>query len=178
MAPQQAFAVVSAPARLILLTEQTRAWERGTRDVVFAGIRRYMLGMAAVALVILPPLLVFTPELAKLLFSSKNVGAVDATRVVIAAGALRMVYGWTKSFPVSIGRPSLRIWTHGLEMLVLVPLVGVLGAKWGATGAAFAVLISSLVFCVAWTALFVRIRREPPPAVVPVDPVSLEMVLP
>src|ERR671931_2567893 len=59
MSPQQAFAVVSAPARLILLTEQTRHWERGTRDAVFSGIRRYTLGMAAVAAVILPPLLVF-----------------------------------------------------------------------------------------------------------------------
>src|SRR5436190_3601611 len=38
MSPQQAFAVVSAPARLILLTEQTRDWERGTRDAVFTGI--------------------------------------------------------------------------------------------------------------------------------------------
>src|SRR6266540_2200457 len=72
MSPQQAFAVVSAPARLILLTEQTRDWERGTRAAVFAGIRRYMLGMAVVAAVILPPLLIFTPELAKLLFSAKN----------------------------------------------------------------------------------------------------------
>jgi O-antigen/teichoic acid export membrane protein len=164
MSPQQAFAVVSAPARLILLTEQTRAWERGTREVVFAGIRRYTLGMAAVAALILPPLLVFTPELARLLFSAKNEGAVDATRIVVIAGALRMVYGWTKSFPVSIGRPGLRIWTHGLEMLVLIPLVGVLGTKWGASGAAGAVLISSVVFCLAWTVLFLRIRREPAPA--------------
>ncbi len=164
MSPQQAFAVVSAPARLILLTEQTRAWERGTRDAVFAGIRRYMLGMTVVAGAILVPLLVFTPELAKLLFSAKNAGAVDATRIVIVAGALRMVYGWTKSFPVSIGRPGLRIWTHGLEMLVLVPLVGVLGAKWGATGAAWAVLAASIAFCLAWTFLFLRIRREPAPA--------------
>jgi O-antigen/teichoic acid export membrane protein len=173
VAPQQAFAIVSAPARLILLTEQTRDWERGTRDVVFAGIRRYMLGMAALAAVILPPLLVFTPELARLLFSAKNVGAVDATRIVIVAGALRMVYGWTKSFPVSIGRPALRIWTHGLEMLVLVPLVAVLGSKWGATGAAAAVLVSSVVFCVYWTFLFLRIRREPRPA-----GASLEAALP
>jgi O-antigen/teichoic acid export membrane protein len=161
MSPQQAFAVVSAPARLILLTEQTRAWERGTRDAVFTGIRRYMLGMTAVAAVILPPLLVFTPELAKLLFSAKNVGAVDATRIVIVAGALRMVYGWTKSFPVSIGRPALRIWTHGLETIVLIPLVAVLGKEWGATGAAAAVLVSSAVFCLYWTVLFLRIRREP-----------------
>jgi O-antigen/teichoic acid export membrane protein len=161
MSPQQAFAVVSAPARLILLTEQTRDWERGTRDVVFAGIRRYMLGMTVVAAAILPPLLVYTPELARWLFSAKNVGAVDATRIVIIAGALRMVYGWTKSFPVSIGRPALRIWTHGVEMLVLIPLVAVFGSKWGATGAAAAVLVSSVVFCIYWTFLFLRIRREP-----------------
>jgi O-antigen/teichoic acid export membrane protein len=176
MSPQQAFAVVSAPARLILLTEQTRDWERGTRDVVFAGIRRYMLGMTVVAGALLVPLLVFTPELARLLFSAKNEGAVDATRLVIVAGALRMVYGWTKSFPVSIGRPALRIWTHGVEMLVLVPLAGVFGAEWGATGAGAAVLLSSIVFCVYWTILFLRIRREPGPAVVPPSP--LEAALP
>jgi O-antigen/teichoic acid export membrane protein len=162
MSPQQAFAVVSAPARLILLTEQTRDWERGTRDAVFAGIERYMLGMTALAAAILPPLLVFTPELAKLLFSAKNVGAVDATRIVIVAGALRMVYGWTKSFPVSIGRPALRIWTHGLELLVLIPLVAILGREWGATGAAWAVLASSVAFCGYWTFLFLRIKALPP----------------
>jgi O-antigen/teichoic acid export membrane protein len=178
LSPQQAFAVVSAPARLILLTEQTRAWEHGNRNEVFRGVRRYMAGMALVSGALLVPLLVFTPELAKLLFSAKNVGAVDATRVVIIAGALRMVFGWTKSFPVSIGRPSLRIWTHGLETLALIPLVGVLGAEWGATGAAFAVLISSVVFCLAWTFLFFRIEREPPPADVLADPMPLEAVLP
>lgn len=176
MSPQQAFAVVSAPARLILLTEQTRAWERGTRDVVFTGIRRYMVGMTAVSAAILPVLLVFTHELAKLLFSAKNVGAVDATRIVIVAGALRMVYGWTKSFPVSIGRPALRIWAHGIEMVVLIPLVGVLGAKWGATGAATAVLVSSVAFCLVWSVFFVRIRREPAPASTAGSP--LEAALP
>jgi O-antigen/teichoic acid export membrane protein len=178
LAPQQAFAVVSAPARLILLTEQTRAWERGSREAVFQGVRRYMAGMAVVSAALVVPLLVFTPELAKLLFSAKNVGAVDATRIVIVAGALRMVFGWTKSFPVSIGRPSLRIWTHGLETIVLVPLVAILGAEWGATGAAGAVLISSVVFCLAWTFLFLRIQREPPPPEVLADPMPLEAVLP
>jgi O-antigen/teichoic acid export membrane protein len=162
MSPQQAFAVVSAPARLILLTEQTRDWERGSRDAVFTGIKRYMAGMTLASLVILPLLLVFTPQLAKLLFSAKNVGAVDATRIVIVAGALRMVYGWTKSFPVSIGRPALRIWTHGVELLVLIPLVAVLGNEWGATGAATAVLASSIVFCAYWTILFLRIKAVPP----------------
>ena len=163
LSPQQGFASLTAPARIILLTEQTRDWERGTRHAVFAGIRRYMVGMTLLTVVLLPPLLVFTPQIARLLFSAKNVGAVDATRIVIVAGALRMIYGWTKSFPVSIGRPVLRIWTHGVEMIVLVPLVGALGAKWGATGAAGGVLASSVAFCLYWTVLYARIRREPDP---------------
>ena len=170
LAPQQGLAALSAPARLILLTEQTRDWERGTPETVFAGIRRYMAGAAALAAIALPPLLVFTPELVRALFSAKNEGAVDATRVVLVAGALRLVYGWTKSFPVSIGRPNLRIWTHGLEMVVLVPLAGIFGAAWGATGAAGAVLASSAAFCAYWTVLYVRIRREPDGTVAPPTP--------
>jgi O-antigen/teichoic acid export membrane protein len=178
MSPQQAFAVLSSPARLVFLTEQTRDWERGTRSAVFRGIRRYSVAAAAMMIVVLPIVLVFTPEIARLLFSAKNQGAVDATRLVVVAAAFRLVFGWTKSFPVSIGRPSLRIWTHGLETLVLIPLVGILGADWGATGAASAVLISSVVFCLAWTFLFFRIEREPPPPEVLADPMPLEAVLP
>src|SRR5207245_1146153 len=143
-----------SPARLILLTEQTRDWERGTRGAVFAGIRRYMQLGAVLVVIVLPPMLVFTPEIARFVFTSKIGGAIDAMRLVIAAGALRLVYGWTKSFPVSIGRPGLRIWTHGLETIVLIPLVGILGSKWGATGAAGAVLASSAVFCAFWTVLY------------------------
>src|SRR5919204_5662095 len=47
LSPQQGFAALTSPARLILLTEQTRDWERGTRDAVFAGIRRYSAAAAA-----------------------------------------------------------------------------------------------------------------------------------
>jgi O-antigen/teichoic acid export membrane protein len=172
LAPQQAFAVISSPARMILLTEQTRDWERGTRSAVFAGIRRYTLAGVVLVAVALPPLLVFTPEVVRLLFSAKYNGAVDATRLVIVAGAVRLVFGWTKSFPVSIGRPSLRIWTHGLEMLVLIPLAAILGSKWGATGAAGAVLASSAAYCAYWTLLYLRIRREPEPVVAPGEPLA------
>jgi O-antigen/teichoic acid export membrane protein len=167
LAPQQGFAVFTSPARLILLTEQTRDWERGTRGAVFSGIRRYSAAMAAVAVVALPLLLVFAPDLVRLLFTEKNIGATNALRLVACAGAIRMVFGWTKSFPVSIGRPNLRIWTHGVEMLVLVPLAGIFGAAWGATGAGGAVLASSIAYCAYWTILFFRIRREPPPEPVP-----------
>jgi O-antigen/teichoic acid export membrane protein len=167
LSPQQGFAAFTSPARLILLTEQTRDWERGRRDPVFAGIRRYTAAATVLAIVLLPPLLVFAPEIVRLLFTHKNIAATNAMRLVIVAGAVRMVFGWTKSFPVSIGRPNLRIWTHGVEMLVLVPLAGVFGAAWGATGAAGAVLASSIAYCIYWAILFFRIRREPPPEPVP-----------
>jgi len=61
---------------------------------------------------------------------------------------------------VTIGRPRLRIWTHGLETLVAIPLVAVLGSEWGATGAAVAVLVSTLVFACAWLAVILRLRDE------------------
>jgi len=51
MSPQQAFAVVSAPARLILLTEQTRDWEHGRPEVVVATLRRYTAGAAVIVAV-------------------------------------------------------------------------------------------------------------------------------
>ena len=43
-APQQGFAALSSPVRLILLTEQTRDWERGRESA--AGIRRYIVRRA------------------------------------------------------------------------------------------------------------------------------------
>ena len=49
LSPQQGFAALTSPARLILLTEQTRDWERGTREAVFRGIRRYTLAAALLA---------------------------------------------------------------------------------------------------------------------------------
>jgi O-antigen/teichoic acid export membrane protein len=175
--PQQGFAALSAPARLVLLTEQTRAWERGTRKVVFAGVRRYSRGAALGVLVAVPLLLWLAPDLVRIFFTSKNVGATNALRLIVIAGAIQFIFGWTKSFPVSIGRPNLRIWTHGVETVVLVPLVVAFGALWGATGAAGAVLAATVVFVVFWSVLFMRIRREPdssPPA----PPQTAEMVAP
>lgn len=163
-APQQGFNAVSAPIRMILLTEQTRDWEKGERGRVFAGVRRYMLLALLGSLVLLPLLIVFMRPIVELLFSSKNVGAVDAARVIVLAGGVQFLVGWSKSFAVTIGRPKLRIWTHGLETVVLVPLVVVLGWKWGAVGAAAAVLASSIVFALVWLVLFERIRHEPEPS--------------
>jgi len=70
------------------------------------------------------------------------------------------VLGWSKSLPVTIGRPHLRIVTHGIETAVLLPLVLVFGARWDVTGAAVAVLVSTLVFAATWAVVLVRLRAE------------------
>ena len=180
LAPQNGFASLSSPVRLILLTEQTRDWSRGAFDAVFASLRRYMLGAIALMVVVVPPLYVFMPELVHVVFYPDRNGAHEAARVaeaarlVLVAGALQVVWGWSKSFPVSIGRPGLRVLAHGVESIVMIPLVVVFGIEWGATGAGGAVLASTVAFCAVWTVLLVRIYKAPrtataappPPAVV------------
>jgi O-antigen/teichoic acid export membrane protein len=93
-------------------------------------------------------------------YSARYLGATDASRVFAVAAAIVFVVGWTKSFPVTIGRPNLRIWTHGLEALIILPLVLVLGDAYGATGAAVAFLVGTIAFALAWLWIFVRVRPE------------------
>ena len=81
-----------------------------------------------------------------------------ATDHEIHAAALQFVFGWSKSLPVSIGRPGLRVMAHGVESAVMIPLVVVLGREWGATGAAGGVLASTVVFCLIWVVLLAQIR--------------------
>jgi O-antigen/teichoic acid export membrane protein len=159
-APLQGLAAASSPARLVLLTEQTRDWERGQRAKVFAGVRSYTRWAGGMMLVAVPVFLVAMPWLVEVVFGAEYEGAVTAARVVLLAAAVHFTIGWTKSFPVTIGRPRLRIVTHGLEALVAIPLAVVLGARWGATGAAVAVLASALVFAAAWAVVLVRLRSE------------------
>ncbi len=160
LAPQSGFSAASAPVRLVLLTEQTRDWEHGRAATVLRGLRRYSLGAAAVALVSLPVFLLAMPWLVRIVFGSDFLPAVDAARIVLVSAAILLVLGWTKSFPVTIGRPRLRILTHGLEAIVLLPLVLLFGDRWGVTGAAVAILVSTLVFGLAWLVVLARLRTE------------------
>jgi O-antigen/teichoic acid export membrane protein len=158
--PQTGLASVSAPARLVLLTEQTRDWEGGKRETVLGGIRKYTLGAAGLMLVAVPVFYVAMPWLVEVVFGEEYEDAVDAARIILLAAAVQFAIGWTKSLPVTIGKPKLRIVTHGLETLVVVPLVLLLGAEWGATGAAVAVLISTLVFAASWAVAILRLRSS------------------
>ena len=161
-APQAGFTALTSPVRLILLTEQTRDWERGATGAVFTGIKRYTIAAFLLMAVAVPPAYVFMPDLVRFFYGGRYTGAGDAARLMLLAAAVLLVSGWTKSFPVSIGRPGLRILAHGIESAVVIPLVVVLGSAWDATGAAGAVLAGSAVFNVVWAVIVVRIRRVHP----------------
>lgn len=160
LAPQGALAAISSPIRLILLTEQTRDWERGDIATVFAAVRRFTLFAALLLGVVTAPLLVFMPQLVRLVYSDKYAAAGDAARWVLVSSVLMTVIGWSKSLPVSIGRPALRIWTHGIQALVLIPATALFGLWWGATGAAAALALSTGAFVAAWAVIVVRLHRE------------------
>jgi O-antigen/teichoic acid export membrane protein len=159
-APQSGFAAASSPVRLILLTEQTRDWEHGRQRRVLEGVKRYMAGAATVAAIAVPIFMLAMPWLIRVVFGDEYESAVTAARIVLLAAALQLVFGWTKSFPVTIGRPGLRIVAHGIETAVLLPLVALLGAEWEVTGAAVAILVASAVFVATWTVLLLRVRAE------------------
>jgi O-antigen/teichoic acid export membrane protein len=154
--PQSGFQALSAPARMVLLTEQTRDWEHGRRRAVMRGIRNYSLLAAATMVVAVPLLYAFMPDLIKLIFHAKWLPATDAARIFVIAAAVQFLVGWTKSFPVTIGRPGLRILTHGVESAVVIPLTVIFGLAWGATGAAAAVLVGSVVFAAMWAVIAMR----------------------
>jgi O-antigen/teichoic acid export membrane protein len=158
-APQTAFQSLSAPARLILLAEQTRDVEHGRVDRAFSFLRTYIAGTTVLACVITPPLWIYMPTLIRLVYHAKYVPAANAFRVMLLAAVIQLIFGWTKTFPVSIGRMRLRTIGQALEIATLVPAVLVLGALYGATGAAAGVLAGSIVLGVFWTGGLVSVVR-------------------
>jgi O-antigen/teichoic acid export membrane protein len=156
-----AFGALSSPARLVLLAEQTSDYERGDRDRVLRVLRRYILGTTAAMAVVVPVGWVLMPWLMGVVYTHAfRVHATDAARIVLLVGALQLVFGWTKTLPVTIGRPGLRILTHGIEVAVFVPTVVVFGLLWGATGGALALLASTVAFCGTWAYLLAHLRHE------------------
>ena len=106
----------------------------------------------------------------KLFLGSKYEPATTAVRIILVAAMIQLVFGWTKSLPISIGRPGLRVVSSGIEAATLLPLVVLFGSLWGVTGAAGAVLASTVVFALTWLVLLQRLTAgrlrpvEPAPA--------------
>lgn len=160
-APLTGFAALSSPVRLIMLTDQTRDVEEGRHDEIWRGLRRYTLGALAACAVGVPAAWAAMPWLVRTVFGESQAPATQPARLLLLAAAIQLVLGWTKSFPVSVGRPSLRIVAHGVEAVVLLPLVVLLGARWDATGAAAAYLAATCAFAVTWVVLLIWLRGRP-----------------
>jgi len=158
-APQTAGQALSAPARFMLLAEQTRDVEHGRPERAYALLRRYIVSTVGLTCVATPLLWIYMPSLVRLVYGAKYVPAANAFRVMLLAAALQLVFGWTKTFPVSIGRVGLRTAGQLLEVAALVPGVLVLGALYGATGAAGGVLAGSAVLAAFWTVGLTRLSR-------------------
>jgi O-antigen/teichoic acid export membrane protein len=160
-APLTGLGALSSPARLVLLTVQTADYERGRRDRVLRLLRRYIVGTTLAMLVAVPLLWWAMPWLMELAYGEEfRRHATGVARIVLLVGALQLVYGWTKTLPVSIGRPGLRILAHGLEVATFLPLLLLFGSKWGAEGAAWAMLASTGAFCALWTVLLLGLRDD------------------
>lgn len=160
-APVTGLAALSSPVRLIMLTEQTRDVERGRDDLLWRSLRRYSIVAAALLVPVVPVAWALMPWAVPFVFGGDFEAAVEPARVLLLAASIQLVLGWSKSLPVSVGRPGLRIVAHGVETAVLIPLVLVLGARWEATGAAVAYLAATCAFALTWVVLLVRLRGEP-----------------
>ena len=106
-APATGFSALSAPARLVLLTEQTRDYEAGRHTRMYGMLRRYIVGTTGLMILAVPVLWILMPFLMGLAYGPTfREHATDAARLVLIAASLQLIWGWTKSFPVSIGRPE------------------------------------------------------------------------
>lgn len=160
-APLTGFAALSTPARLVLLTDQTADFERGHHDRMVRSLRRYIAWSTAIMVVAVPVLWWAMPWLIGIPYGAAfREHATAAARILLIVGALQLVFAWSDTLPITLGRPGLRIVAHVLELVVFVPFLLVFAHTWGATGAAIAVLISTAAFCVLWAVLLVRLRHD------------------
>jgi O-antigen/teichoic acid export membrane protein len=160
-APITGFAALSSPVRLIMLTEQTRDVESGRDDLLWRSLKRYSVWATLLLVPGLPLAWALMPWAVPFVFGRDFEPAVEPARILLLAASIQLVLGWTKSLPVSVGRPGLRIVAHGVEAAVLLPLVLVLGARWDATGAAVAYLAATCAFALTWLVLLAWLRGRP-----------------
>lgn len=159
-APATAAASLSAPARLAPLAEQTRDVEHGRADRALRLLGRYVRGTVALACVLTPLLWWAMPTLVRWVYAPRYVPASNAFRVMLLAAMVQLVFAWTKSFPVSIGRPGLRTVGQVVEVAVLVPALLVLASLYGSTGAAAGVLAGAVALAAFWSLRLSAVRRE------------------
>ena len=154
-------AVATAPLRLTSYPEQARLAARGDRDTLWRGIRLYtVIGLGVGALGIVVGWFAL-PWLIPILFSDRFDAAVGPARILLIAGAVGLTVAWAKALPAALGRPSVRTWVVGAELVVTAVLVVVLAHR-GATGAAIAVTVGTVAAALLWLVVAHRLLAEMP----------------
>ena len=160
-APLTGMAALSTPARLVLLSDQTSDYEHGHHERMVQNLRKYIVWSTAIMVVAVPVLWYLMPWLIGIPYGPAfREHATTAARLLLVVGALQLVFAWSDTLPITLGRPGLRIVAHVLEIAVFVPLLLLFGHAWGATGGAVAVLISTVAFCILWAVLLLRLRHS------------------
>jgi O-antigen/teichoic acid export membrane protein len=141
--------VITAPLRMMTFPEQATLAAQRRLDVLWLGVRSYtavafLVGIAAAAIgfVVLPTLLPW-------LYTDAFRDAVTPARLLLPAAVASLAVAWAKALPAAIGRPQIRSWVSLGELIVTVGAVILLGSH-GASGAAVAISLSSLLAAGAW----------------------------
>lgn len=149
MLPVTAVNVLSAPVRTVLLPEQSRLAAAGDVEGLRRTVRAYTalgLGLGVVGVVVG---WVALPWLLPTLYSREFENAVGPARLLLPMAVVYLALGWSKTFPAAIGRPQLRTRLTLLDLAVTVAVVIPLASR-GASGAATALSVSSLLVGLAW----------------------------
>ena len=160
-APITAFEALSAPVRLILLTEQTHDVERGRIAETYRSLRRYVVGATVVALALAPIAWVLMPWLVAVVLGTR-LRSGDRRRPDPARGRLpatrarldEVVPGLDRQAGPPDRRPRRsRSWC-------CCRCRRSSASRWGATGAAVAVLVATIAFAAPGPCSSLRLRRE------------------
>ncbi len=171
-APATGFAALSGPVRLVMLTEQTRDFEAGrlrprrprccgaTSSVTSAADARRRPGLLGADAV---------PDGARLRARPTACMRPTAARLILVAAALRLDLGLDEVVP-GLDRPAgpARRRAERSRSPSSSRCCSCFAARWGATGAAGAMLVSTVVFCAVWSVVLLRLRPTgAPPRSVP-----------
>ena len=125
------------------------------------GVKKYTIGAAAVMAVAVPVFFIAMPWLVEVVFGDEYTGAVDGRANRPARGGdpvrdrLDEVVAGHHRPPATPDRHARDRGNRGRSRSSIV-----LGNEWGATGAAVAVLASTVVFAVTWAIALARIRSD------------------
>jgi O-antigen/teichoic acid export membrane protein len=154
--PVQAADVASAPVRLVLFPEQARLAARGSSAELRGSVRAYLKAGLLVGIPAAVAGWLLLPWIIPTLYSARYEAAVGPARILLVGAVVSLALGWSKTLPSAVGRPGIRVAILGLDALVVIPTLVLLGSR-GAEGGAIAIAAGLLTQALAWVVLLPRV---------------------